>query len=112
MLKRILNIFIAAFLVLLMMLSGIAHEFVHSFIGHEDTIDHVSDKNHRGAISFEKEHHHCNFLEFPAPVFLASSIQLPFHQTSGHTEKFLLEDLCVFTRPGLHTALRGPPSIA
>jgi hypothetical protein len=111
MLKRILNIFIAASLVLLMMLSGVAHEFVHSFIGHQDTIDHVQDGKHPGAMSFEKEHHHCDFLQFPSPVFLSSSFYLQVHPTLKHTEKVLLADLPVFSRPGLHTALRGPPSI-
>jgi hypothetical protein len=109
MLRRILNIFIAASLVLLMMLSGVAHEFVHSFIGHEDTIDHVQTSKHRGGVSFEQEHHHCDFLQFPSPVFLFSSFQLQFHPALAHTENFLLADLPVVSRPCLHTALRGPP---
>ena len=111
MLKRILNIFIAASLVLLMMLSGVAHEFVHSFIGHEDTIHHVSDKKHPGAVSFENEHHHCNFLEFPAPLFLASSIQLYFYPALKHTQQFILQDLAIVSRQQLYTSLRGPPAL-
>jgi len=113
MLRRVLNTIIAASLVILMMLSGVAHEFVHSFIGHEDSIDHVHDsKQYPGATSIGKVHHHCDFLEFPSPVFLAASFYIPFHPALEHTEKFLLADPAVFSRPGLHTALRGPPSIA
>lgn len=111
MLKRVINIFIAASLVILMMLSGVAHEFVHSFTGHEDTVHHIQNGKH-GGMSFEKEHHHCDFLQFPSPVFLTSSFYVQFHPSLEHIEKFQLIEQAVFSRLGLYTALRGPPFLA
>ncbi len=93
------------------MLNGVAHEFVHAFVGHEDTIDNFHPEKQQGQAYFEQEHHHCDFLHLPSPVYLSSSFQLYFYPALEHIETFLLEDIAVFSRPHFHTALRGPPSI-
>ena len=112
MLKRILNILVAASLVFLLMLNGVAHEFVHSFSGHEDTVDRIIPKGERGHLSFEKQHHHCEFLNLPSPVFLTSGYYISFHAVLTHQDAFLLKPIDLCTRQVLHTALRGPPSFS
>lgn len=69
MLKRIGNIILYSTIVALLLLNGTAHEFVHSFTGHEDTIDMPHHAHHEGELFFENEHHHCSFLNLEIPVF-------------------------------------------
>ena len=109
MLKRLLNIFVTASLVFLLMLNGVAHEFVHSFLGHEDTIDHVINNGKRGQANFEKQHHHCDFLNLPTPVFLTSHYYISFASFLIHKDAFQLKSIDLCSRQSLHTALRGPP---
>jgi len=91
------------------MMNGVAHEFIHSFFGHQDTIDHVVKD---GKMSFENQHHHCDFLNLPTPVFLTSSchINLPF--VLLHQDTFLLTTATLISQARLHTSLRGPPALA
>ncbi len=112
MLKRILNIIVTASLVFLLMLNGVAHEFVHSFFGHEDTIDRIIEKGPKGQATFEIQHHHCDFLDLPSPVFLTSSYYIGFTTVLLHQDAFLLQSIQLCTQQVLHTALRGPPSMA
>jgi hypothetical protein len=113
MLKRIVNILIAASLAFLLMLNGVAHEFVHSFAGHEDTVDQIVHYEHKGLhASFEKQHHHCDFLNLPTPVFLTSSYYIHFYPVLLHQDAFLLGTTTLPSSLRPHTALRGPPSIA
>lgn len=53
-------------LVLMVVFGNLSREWVHSFAGHEDTIHHY----HGEGLYFEGEHHHCDFLEIPLPVFV------------------------------------------
>jgi len=112
MFRRILNILVAASLVFLLMLNGVAHEFVHSFAGHEDTIDRVVTGKQKGQVYFENEHHHCDFLHLPAPVFLTSSYYIAFPPFLLHKDKFRVVSVAICTLEQLHTSLRGPPAIA
>lgn len=109
MFKRILNILVTASLVFLLMLNGVAHEFVHSFIGHEDTVDNVLHSKQKGQAYFENEHHHCDFLHLPSPVFLTSSYYIEFHPVLLHQDAFQLEVFTICSLEKLHTSLRGPP---
>lgn len=112
MLKRALHIVVTLTLVLLLMLNGISHEFVHAFSGHEDTVDCVhSDRSGQHA-SFEKVHHHCDFLNLQAPVFLPSFITYHLFTPVEHSCFYVRQIYASLSPVSRYTALRGPPSLA
>ena len=108
MLKRAGNIVTFIMLVTLLLLNGTAHEFVHSFAAHEDTID-LPHSHIPGKTFFEKEHHHCDFLDLAIVAFdqVSYSFSLPllkeytncyafYRSLTAHGKIFSLSD-------------RGPP---
>ncbi len=111
MLKRVLNIVVSVAIALLLLLNGTAHEFLHSFTGHEDTIDCVHAADHKAHYAaFEKEHHHCSFLDLQTPVFITSSLSFHFYVPYQHNDFFVLQTQKGLSPEARHTALRGPPS--
>lgn len=111
MLKRIGHIVVAVSVFILLLLNGTAHEFLHSFAGHEDTVDCVhTDTQHRQQASFEKEHHHCDFLDLQTPVFLTSSLHFTFFTPFEHSDFYVLQTQKGLSPEARHTALRGPPA--
>jgi hypothetical protein len=110
MLKRFINIAVSMTLVLLLMLNGVSHEFVHSFTGHEDTVDCIHQDQSGQHTSFEKAHHHCNFLELQAPVFLTSSISYYLYTPVQHSSSYVEGEFSSLSSEFGHTALRGPPT--
>lgn len=110
MLKRIGNIITYITLVSLLLLNGTAHEFVHSFAGHEDTVDCSTRSHSDHHAAFENEHHHCDFLDLAVPVFTSASFTFQLHTVLAHTDYFVLPEYSFFSRSILHTALRGPPA--
>ena len=109
MLKRALHIAVTLTLVLLLMMNGISHEFVHSFTGHQDTVDCVHDDHSGPHASFEKVHHHCDFLDLQSPVFITSSLSFCFYTHLQHNDYFVLQDQSFLSSDVQYTALRGPP---
>lgn len=94
----------------LLLLNGTPREFIHSFTGHQDTVDHRHLNNHTDHhAAFENEHHHCEFLNFLTPVY---------HPVEKNFQIcFFTQDISLVT-PGFeilrskekeHTSLRGPP---
>ncbi len=110
MLKRIGNIITYITLVSLLLLNGTAHEFVHSFAGHEDTIDCVTRSHSDHHAAFESEHHHCDFLDLAVPVFTASFFTFELHTSLQHPDYFVLAEYSCFSRELFHTTSRGPPA--
>jgi hypothetical protein len=109
MLKRTIHIAVTLTLVLLLMMNGISHEFIHSFSGHQDTVDCVHDEHSGSHASFEKVHHHCDFLDLQSPVFLTSSLSFYFYNNLQHNDYFVLSGQPFFSADVRYTALRGPP---
>jgi hypothetical protein len=110
MFKKALHIGVALSLVLLLMLNGISHEFLHTFAGHEDTVDMVHNDRAGSTATFEKVHHHCDFLQLQTPAFLPSFISYHFYTPVEHSD-FVVRDFYASLSPRLgHTALRGPPA--
>lgn len=111
MLKRAGNIFAAVSLFLLLLLNGTAHEFVHIFTGHDDTVDkvHVGHDGRTPYAAFEQEHHHCDFLDLQTPVFLTSVLHFQLFKVLAHTGFYEVRHLPIPCAEALHTALRGPP---
>ncbi|MFT4061674.1 MAG: hypothetical protein QM642_04870 [Edaphocola sp.] len=66
--KRALHIILALLVSVCFMLNGVAHEFVHSFVGHTDTVDRVVTSQ-ANKYSFEPAHLHCKMLDATQPVF-------------------------------------------
>lgn len=110
MLKRVLNIVVSVAIALLLLLNGTAHEFLHSFTGHEDTVDCVHPERKAQHAAFEKEHHHCNFLDLQTPVFVTTSLSFHFYTPCRHNDFFVLQTQKGLSPEARHTALRGPPS--
>lgn len=110
MLKRIGNIITYITLVSLLLLNGTAHEFVHSFAGHEDTIDCSTGSHSDHHASFEREHHHCDFLDLAVPVFTTTSFNFQLLTVLQHPGHFIVPEYSCFSRDIVHTALRGPPA--
>lgn len=108
MLKRVGKIGTLVLVVTLLLLNGSAHEFVHSFTGHEDTT-HCRHP-HEGKAYFDTEHHHCAMLDLQLPVFLpaatpvpipiAITLYFPYQEAAGFSPVLL---------PVFSTLLRGPP---
>lgn len=109
MLKRIGNIITYITLVSLLLLNGTAHEFAHSFAGHEDTVDCTTRSHSDHHAAFEQEHHHCDFLDLAVPVFTASFFTFELPAVLQHRTQFILPEYSCFSRDVLHTASRGPP---
>lgn len=112
-LKRIGNIFTFLVLAALLLLNGTSREFIHTFTGHQDTVDqrHLCDHTDHHA-AFENKHHHCDFLQYVIPVYQSTqeSFQLYFLKEKTHPAP-LLEAVCL-SKERKHTALRGPPSLS
>lgn len=109
MLKRFLNIVTCIAVVFLLLLNGTAHEFLHTFSGHKDTVD-CAHREDGATASFEQQHHHCDFLDLQSPVFLASSFSFSLFIPTLHNDYYVGASLLFFSRQLGHTALRGPPA--
>jgi hypothetical protein len=109
MLKRAVHIAVMLTLVLLLMMNGISHEFIHAFTDHQDTVDCVHNEHSGSHASFEKAHHHCDFLDLQSPVFLTSSLSFNFYTNLQHNDYFVLRSQSFVSSALRHTALRGPP---
>jgi hypothetical protein len=106
---RIFHSILACWLSLLLLFGSTAKEFVHSFTGHQDTIHHHHGK---GELSFESQHHHCEFLSFVlAPfdhvvlLFIPTLHQPDIPAVNAPTPQHLAE------RPLPAAAQRGPPAL-
>lgn len=111
MLKRIIHISITAALFFLLLLNGISHEFIHAFTGHEDSVDCVhTDRSGHHQASFEKVHHHCDFLDLQSPVFITAAFHYSFYIPPEHSNFFVLNAVPSRNPETRHTALRGPPA--
>ena len=108
MFKRFLNIFTCFAIVILLLLNGTAHEFLHTFTNDEDTVDCVHNDHAHGA-TFENEHHHCDFLDLQSPVFVHVGFSFTLNIFVQHVNYFsnTIPQFVVQELP--HTALRGPP---
>jgi hypothetical protein len=110
MLKRFGNIITCFTIALLLLLNGTSHEFIHTFAGHTDTVDCVHDHHDPYHTAFEQQHHHCDFLDLPAPVFIKSSFSFYLFAPVIHNDYFVLAGQEFISREIRHTALRGPPA--
>jgi hypothetical protein len=110
MLKRVLHIFVSAAIALLLLVNGTAHEFLHLFTGHQDTIDEVYCDHASHHAAFENEHHHCDFLDLQSPVFLTSTLSFHWYTPFQHNDFFVLQTQKGLSPEARHTALRGPPA--
>lgn len=77
MLRQLSHIVLYITLVAVLLLNGTAHDFIHSFAHHEDTVHSVSSSRDDGQLQFEQEHHHCNYLNMEIPVYDAPSMFIP-----------------------------------
>jgi hypothetical protein len=106
--KKAAHISLSVWLATLLLFGNISKEFIHSFTHHTDTVEHSYD-----GLAFEKEHHHCDFLNFSLTAF-ANDIQFPFVAVSS--VKYLLQNFILINGVYQHTPsvsfLRGPPSVA
>lgn len=112
MFKRIGNALTFFILVTLLLLNGTSRSFIHQFVGHKDTVDHLYSGNvgdHHEA--FEPQHHHCAFLHFVTPVYhpTQENFQITFIERLSFAYSGSL--IVWFTREREHTALRGPPKV-
>lgn len=108
--KRIGNMLTFMVLAALLLLNGTSREYIHSFTGHHDTVDHCHLNNHTDHhAAFENEHHHCEFLNFLTPVYhpVEENFQICFFKPaiSPAVPHFAI----FFSKEEEHTSLRGPP---
>lgn len=109
MVKRFLHTGLSALLALLLVFGSTSKEYLHLFTGHEDTVDCTHEGNH--GLSFEKQHHHCEFLSFTLPPFLndAAEYTFSYHKVYPRIYHTRLADNVVL-RPVSSFYLRGPPA--
>jgi hypothetical protein len=92
---------------LLVLFGNVSREWLHSFTGHTDTVHHVHD-----TAQFEPEHHHCSFLEIPAPAFLYEMPALwQFRPSVAYAPCAEYTVPHYLSQEARHTALRGPPLV-
>ncbi|MBS1588338.1 MAG: hypothetical protein JST52_01865 [Bacteroidetes bacterium] len=84
-------------------------EFVHLFVGHQDTVHHVHGS---GELSFESQHHHCTFVSFVLAPFVKHSLTFSLH-SAPNLFVLVAYPLCTFmsVRVFSEVLLRGPPSL-
>ncbi|RYZ50088.1 MAG: hypothetical protein EOP49_14785 [Sphingobacteriales bacterium] len=106
---RLCHIILSAAISLLLLFGSTAKEFIHLFADHHDT---VHTECSQGELSFESEHHHCDFLSFSLPAFHQDH-QFPFIERTyvDFPEAESSPVLLSGGRTVYHTALRGPPAI-
>ena len=107
MLRRFLHIAFSLWLAIILLFGVTPKEILHACANHRDTI-HKHDV--KGA-TFEKEHHHCQFLGFTLDVF-SNDIVLPYISLWQSTYVKPSDVISVLTvqRQIIATALRGPPT--
>jgi hypothetical protein len=99
-------------LAVLLLFGNAPKEFVHLFANHQDTVHtHHND----GDLSFEPEHHHCEFLSYALPLFLASDGVPQIHFSPKIC--YLSTQRTNYQSPlqradGQLILLRGPPALA
>lgn len=108
MFRRIFNSSIALMVVVLLMLNGISHDFIHVFTHHTDTV-HCKGKNESGKKYFENEHHHCHFLDIESSVFILPFSSFHFFVATQHQYQFLPYWQNVAFTFAIHSTSRGPP---
>lgn len=109
--KRIIHIVVSVWLSFLLLFGSTTMSFLHSFTGHEDTVD--SRGKHDG-LAIEKKHHHCAFLGFVLAPF-ANDSQLPViqFQTLIHFSAYhAIYNAVKLQAHHEQLSLRGPPAIA
>jgi hypothetical protein len=94
---------------LLLLFGTTAKEFIHMFADHHDTV-HVHHEG--GELSFESEHHHCDFLSYSLPAF-DNDISFPFIAffEQATCSGYIMGDVQFVQRAIVHTSLRGPPVV-
>ncbi len=106
--NRFIHSIFSACLAFLVLFGGTAKEFIHEFTGHTDTVHHQCDD---GELSFENQHHHCDFLGDSLPPFYADATfpfiefisETYFSQTFPHIS-------FITSKERIYTSLRGPPA--
>ena len=93
---------------MLLLFGGAPKEAIHLFADHKDTV-HTVHKD--GELSFESEHHHCDFLDYALPLFVATEpVAIQFQPKcvfpAAHTE--YAEHICY--KDVVAAISRGPPS--
>ncbi len=112
MIKRGFNIVISVAIVLLLLLNGTSHDFIHLFSGHTDTVDCAHGDHNSHETYFEQEHHHCHFLDLEVPLFLHPEAQDFFFIARLETPVFILHEIRTFCPELPLASLRGPPAVA
>lgn len=108
--KRIGNIFTLVVLATLLLLNSTPREFIHSFAGHQDTVDHLhpQDATDHHA-DFETQHHHCAFLQLIIPVYNSTEENFQLLFLPEKRVFFLAPTAFVFLEKKGFVLLRGPP---
>jgi hypothetical protein len=84
-------------------------DYVHHFVGHEDTVDEACELVYAGAPVLSGEHQHCEWLHWEVEAYLPShATHLP---AVPHPYAVLHEALPVhsFSYPAYYFSLRAPP---
>jgi len=85
--------------------------FVHSFTGHEDTVD---TRSRHDCPAIESQHHHCAFLGFAlAPFADNSELPVVFFASTAHFSIYHAHYNAIKLQTYQEQLLlRGPPAIA
>ena len=107
-LKKSSHIVFVTGMYMLLLFGTASKEFIHLFTCHEDTV-HV---DHGEGLSFESEHHHCDFLNYSLPDF-DNDIGFPFITFADQESftEFQLHKVQFVQREIIQTTLRGPPAV-
>lgn len=109
--KKLGQVLVYLCLVSLLLLNNTSHDFIHSFTGHEDTIDCSTKKASDHGHAFEAEHHHCSFLNYTFSVFDNTIIRYHFVEERKKHPFYPVYFSSFLSSDKTNTHLRGPPSI-
>lgn len=106
--QQLLKLLLSVQLSLLLLFGGTVKEFVHGFAGHKDTIH--SHENREG-LQYEKQHHHCDFLNDVLPAFINNTFfpEILFHTVEYTAFQVPLTETFCFNITSI-PSLRGPPT--
>ena len=107
---RAYNKHIAIFLLIVISVFIIPKELVHAFYGHNDTV-HAVSHSENGLPAIEKEHQHCDILNFNAPLYFLS---LSFFKSYEKPVALYNSENCksLFLSPAFRLfSFRGPPAL-
>jgi hypothetical protein len=109
--KSALHTCTALVIALLLLLNGTSHDFLHSFTGHEDTTD-CAHRAEQGGYAFEQQHHHCDLLDLPSPVFITTTVfALPLVYQQ-YQQRYQVWQQAEPTCTLLANSGRGPPAFS